>query len=95
MELKLEVDDYERLRQPRRSQQLILTRKVREKLLLEWGAKSHEILDAIRTNVRVKHQRRRTVNAIGTYDRWEEVMEKAKHKIKRTLLPQKSPISDR
>jgi hypothetical protein len=89
------VDDYETLRQPCCPQQLILTRKAREKLLLEWGANSHEIIDAIRTNVRVKNQRRRTVNTIGTYDRWEEVEEKAKHKIKRTLLLQKSPISDR
>jgi hypothetical protein len=86
------LDDYEKLRQPRRRQrELILTRQAREEILLEWGANFHEIIDAIRTNVRVKNQRRRTVSAIGTYDRWEEVMEKAKDKIKRTLLLQKPP----
>jgi hypothetical protein len=65
---------------------LLLTRQAREELLLEWGTSFHDIIDAIRTNVKVKNQRRRTVNAIGTYDRWEEVMENASRKIKRTLL---------
>ena len=90
------VDEFENSRtNERRSQpDLVLTRQDREELLLEWGASFHEIIDAIRTNVRVKNQRRRTVNSIGTYDRWEEVMESAGRKIKRTLLMQKaaSPV---
>jgi hypothetical protein len=86
-ELKLEVDDYEMLRLPRRPQhELILTRQVREEFLLEWGFNFNEIIDAIRTNNHVKNQRCRTVHAIGTYDRWEEVTEK----VKRTLLLPKS-----
>ena len=89
------VDDFEnaRLDQRRSQPELVLTRQMREELLLEWGASFHEIIDAIRTNVRVKNQRRRTVNAIGTYDRWEEVMENAGRKIKKTLMLQKTGSS--
>lgn len=67
----------------------------REELLLEWGATFNEIIEAIRTNVKIKHQRRRTVNSIGTYDKWEEAMERAGRKIKKTLLPQKGSGSNK
>lgn len=73
---------------------LVLTRQAREELLLDWGVSFHDIIDSIRTNVKVKNQRRRTVNAIGTYDRWEEVMENASRKIKRTLFLKKSKKDD-
>jgi hypothetical protein len=43
------------------------------------------MIDAIRTNVKIKNQRRRTVNAIGTYDRIEEMMERTAKQIKRKL----------
>jgi len=75
-----------RLNQKFNAASLVLSRQDREQLLVEWGATFNEIIDAIRANVKAKHQRRRTVNAIGTYDRWEEVMENARSKIKRTLL---------
>lgn len=67
----------------------------REELLLEWGATFNEIIDAIRTNVKIKHQRRRTVNSIGTYDKLEEAMERAGRKIKKTLLAQKGSGSNK
>lgn len=87
----MRLDDYESVRPSRRSQlDLILTRQDREELLLEWGSTFQQIIDAIRSNIRVKNQRRRTVNNIGTYDRWEEAMENAGRKIKRTLLLKKS-----
>lgn len=88
----MHVDDYESARPNRRDQlELVLTRQSREELLLEWGASFQEIIDAIRHNVKVKNQRRRTVNNIGKYEVWEEAMEKAGRKLKRTLLLQKSP----
>jgi hypothetical protein len=84
------VDEYEAARPERRPQmQLILTRQDREEILIEWGATFPQIIDSIRANVRAKNQRRRTVNSIGTYDRWEEVMESAGRKLKRKLLLQK------
>jgi hypothetical protein len=91
----IDVDDYEQERKgARRSPRaLVLTRQDREELLLEWGVTFHDIIDSIRSNVKVKHQRRRTVNAIGTYDRWEEVFENASRRIKRTLLMKPKEIS--
>lgn len=60
----------------------ILTRQERERLLIDWGADVQDIVESIRVNARIKHQRRRTVN--NRYDRWEEVMEKASRKLKKT-----------
>lgn len=87
----MDINQYERSRDNRRTQsELVLTRQAREELLIEWGATFHDIIEAIRANVRIKNQRRRTVSGLGTYDKWEEVIEKAGRKIKRTLLLQKS-----
>jgi len=89
------IDEYESARPERRSQpELVLTRQDREEILIEWGATFHEIIDSIRANIRAKNQRRRTINSIGTYDRWEEAMESARNKLKQTLLLQK-PIRKR
>jgi hypothetical protein len=86
----MHFDEYESVRPPRRdSLDLVLTRQDREELLLEWGATFQQIIEAIRTNIKVKNQRRRTVNNLGTYDRWEEAMESAGRRIKRTVLMQK------
>jgi hypothetical protein len=84
------LDQYEQHKQNKiisrkRTKNLMLSRKAREDLLLDWGASFNDIIESIRSNVKVKNQRRRTVNAIGSYDRWEEVMENASRKIKRTL----------
>jgi hypothetical protein len=88
------LDDYESTRPPRRQQlDLVLTRQDREDILLEWGASFSEIIEAIRSNVKAKNQRRNTVNTIGRYDRWEEMMEKAGRKLKRTILLKKSSSS--
>jgi hypothetical protein len=89
-ERKMEFDAYERVRPRRReSVDLVLTRQDREELLLEWGATFQQIIEAIRSNIKIKNQRRRTVNNLGTYDRWEEAMESASRRIKRTVLMQK------
>jgi hypothetical protein len=89
------LDEYESSRPERKNQlDLVLTRQDREELLLEWGATFQQIIEAIRANIKIKNQRRRTVNNLGTYDRWEEAMESASRKIKRTVLMQK-PIRKR
>lgn len=95
-ESKMNLYEYESIRKKRRNQrELTLSRMDREDLLLEWGATFNEIIDAIRANVKIKHQRRRTVNSIGTYDKWEEAMERAGRKLKKTLLPQKGSGSNK
>lgn len=87
------IDEYESERLPRREQpDLVLSRQEREELLVEWGASFQEIIDAIRSNIKIKNQRRSTVNAIGRYDRWEEMMESAGRKIKRTIGLQKQYV---
>jgi hypothetical protein len=86
----MRFDEYESLRPPRRDAlDLVLTRQDREELLLEWGATFNQIIEAIRSNIKIKNQRRRTVQNLGTYDRWEEAMESASRRIKRTVLMQK------
>ena len=83
----ISLDEFERKKQRSTpASSIILSRQHREVLLVEWGATFNEIIEAIRSNVKAKHQRRRTINNIGTYDRWEEVMESARSRIKRTLL---------
>lgn len=87
----MNVEEYEAARPIRRTQhELVLTRQDREQILIEWGATFNEIIESIRSNVRAKSQRRRTVNAIGTYDRWEEAMESAGRRLKQTLLLQRT-----
>jgi hypothetical protein len=89
-ERTMHFDEYESVRPPRREAlDLVLSRQDREELLLEWGATFQQIIEAIRTNIKIKNQRRRTVNNLGTYDRWEEAMESASRRIKRTVLMQK------
>jgi hypothetical protein len=90
MAKSMSLDEFESNYRRNTSTSLTLSRQAREELLLEWGATFNEIIDAIRANVKAKHQRRRTVSAIGTYDRWEEVMENASRKLKRTLTLKKS-----
>ncbi len=86
----MNINDYESVRHGRRSQrELALSRIAREDLLLEWGSTFNEIIEAVRSNVKIKSQRRRTVNSIGTYDKWEEAIERAGRRIKKTLLLQK------
>lgn len=87
------IDEYESERRPRREQpDLVLSRQEREELLVEWGASFQDIIEAIRSNVKIKNQRRSTVNAIGRYDRWEEMMESAGRRIKRTIGLQKQYV---
>lgn len=91
MDVAMPLDEYERTKpwEPRSGPALALSRQDREELLVEWGATFYDIIEAIRANIKAKNQRRRTVHAIGTYDRWEEVMENASRKIKRTLTLKK------
>ncbi|GKY93134.1 hypothetical protein MPSEU_000281500 [Mayamaea pseudoterrestris] len=85
------VDDYEAARPPRKHlPQLVLTRQDREEILIEWGASFNEIIDSIRANVKAKNQRRRTVSSLDRYDRFEEYMESASRRLKRTLLLKKT-----
>lgn len=72
----MNLEDFEKARPPRRSQMdLVLTRGERHRLLVEWGASGQDVIESIRMIIRVKNQRRQTVNNLGSYDRVEEVIE--------------------
>lgn len=85
------LDEYESTRPPRRVQnQMILPRGMREDMLrFEWNASRKEITESVRRNVRVKNQRRTTVNNLGKAMKFEEAMESASRKLKRFVKRQK------
>ena len=82
----LPVDDFELIRSFQRGAgPRSLPWHARKDVLLEWGATFSEISNAVRQTMKAKHNRRRTVNSIGRYDRFEEALEGATQKLKRAL----------
>ena len=88
------MDDYERRRPERRSQEeMTLPRNLRQEILNEeWRVPQTQIVAAVRETVKVKQQRRTTVNNLDKNFacRMEVFMESASRKVKRGLLLQKS-----
>jgi hypothetical protein len=66
--------------------QLVLSKDTREAMLVEWGVKKDDIVRAIRASNKAKHQRRRTVNNIASYDKYEAAVEDMGAKVKKALL---------
>jgi hypothetical protein len=83
----VDVDKYEEIRPVRRKQlEMVLPRDLRDEMLRkEWDVTQREIVEAIRENVKVKSQRRTTVNNLGKAAKVEEIMESLGRKVKRTL----------
>ena len=88
------MEDYEENRPPRRSHfEMVLPRKVRHDMLRkEWDVRQKDIADAVRTNVRVKNQRKATVNNLGKAPKMEQAMESLSRKLKR-LATFSKPVS--
>lgn len=88
----IRFEDYEKMRPPRRVQnEMILPRLAREDMLrLEWNASRKEIIESVRRNVRVKNQRRTTINNLDKATKLEVAMESASRKLKRFLTGQKA-----
>mmetsp|Transcript_41121 Transcript_41121/g.99090 ORF Transcript_41121/g.99090 Transcript_41121/m.99090 type:complete len:288 (+) Transcript_41121:111-974(+) len=86
------VETYEESRPSRRSQmEMVLPRKLRSEMLKkDWAITQRQIAEAVRRNVKIKNQRRTTVNNLGKASNVEIMMEKFSRKVKRTLLFQKS-----
>ena len=83
----IDVNTYEEARPYRKaSSRLILPREEREALLLNWGASFHDIVEAVRGNIKIKNQRRQTVTNLGKVERIEEAFESATRTLKRALL---------
>lgn len=75
----LPLDVYEDTRPPRRSNiEMILPRDLRQRMLRkEWEVTQSQIASAVRTNIKVKNQRRTTVQNLGKSTKMEEAMESA------------------
>lgn len=89
---EISLDDYEDTRPPRRSHfEMVLPRKVRQDMLKrEWDISQKEIAEAVRRNVKVKNQRKATVNNLDKATKMEEIMESAGRKFGRILTFKKS-----
>jgi len=80
-----EVDDYEIQRPERKKEyELILSRQEREELLKNLGFNRFEIAESVRGIIKVKNNRRQTINNLGA-ERFEETLERARRKIKKIL----------
>ena len=88
---RLSIDDYETRRPYRRNGgEMVLTREERDSLLRrEWEVSRADIASAIRETLKIKHQRRHTVQNLSK-EPVEVLMERAAHGIRRSLLFQSS-----
>uniref|UniRef100_A0A7S3L534 Uncharacterized protein n=1 Tax=Amphora coffeiformis TaxID=265554 RepID=A0A7S3L534_9STRA len=86
--LKLSIEEYEDTRPPRRSNfEMILPRDVRQSMLRkEWEVTQSQIAAAVRANIKIKNQRRTTVNNLSKSTRVEEAFENATRKVMKGLL---------
>jgi hypothetical protein len=84
------LDEYETARKGhRRHDDILLSRHDRETLLLELGYSQKDLADSIRKTIRVKNQRKQTVQNLNVSP-VEEFLEKATRRVKRIL---KLPLS--
>jgi hypothetical protein len=85
------LEDYENSRPARRSHfEMVLPRKVRQDMLRrEWDVQQRDIAESVRRNVKIKNQRKATVNNLNKATKMEEAMESASRKLKRLVLLQK------
>ena len=88
---EIDIDTFESTRTSRKStSRLILSREEREALLLNWGASFHDIIEAVRGNLKIKNQRRQTVTNLGKIEKIEEAFESATRKLKSALMLRRS-----
>mmetsp|Transcript_9017 Transcript_9017/g.13336 ORF Transcript_9017/g.13336 Transcript_9017/m.13336 type:complete len:173 (+) Transcript_9017:288-806(+) len=74
-EIVLPIEDYEKSRAPRRSgSNLVLPRKVREKILMDQGYARSDFAKAVRSVLKAKKQRVQTINNLNMAE-YEEKFE--------------------
>lgn len=86
------VEEYENARPPRRTNiEMVVPRSIRHHMLRkDWDVPQSLIAASIRTNIRVKNQRRASVNRVGSGERFDEILENVSHNVKRALFLKKS-----
>lgn len=85
------MDGYETAREAYRQHDILLSRYEREALLLQLGYSQKDIADSIRKTIRIKNQRKQTVDNLNVSP-VEEFLEKTTRRVKRIL---KYPLSPR
>ena len=78
------LDEYETAREGHRQDDILLSRNDRENLLLELGYSQKDLADSIRKTIRVKNQRKQTVQNLNVSP-VEEFLEKTTRRVKRIL----------
>jgi hypothetical protein len=79
------VEEFEMNRKTE-GEPIALDTEQRHEILLANGVKKGELVCAVRNNLKAKHQRRRTfMNNKAGYDRWEEAVESASRKLKKSF----------
>jgi hypothetical protein len=69
---------------------MVLPRAVRQEMLKkEWDVSQGQIAAAVRSNIKIKSQRRSTVNNLGKATKMEEMMENAGKKVFRGIMLKK------
>mmetsp|Transcript_9666 Transcript_9666/g.15502 ORF Transcript_9666/g.15502 Transcript_9666/m.15502 type:complete len:452 (-) Transcript_9666:283-1638(-) len=83
---KYSLDEYENVRKSggRGSRDIILSRIERESMLLDLGYSQKDIADSIRKTIRLKNQRKQTIQNLNVSP-VEEFLEKATRRVKRVL----------
>ncbi len=91
---EITLEEYEQTRPPRRSHfEMVLPRKIRQNMLRrEWDVSQRQIAESVRRNVKIKNQRKATVNNLGKATKAEEILESTGRKLKR-LITLQPPIS--
>jgi hypothetical protein len=86
VEEDFDIEDYEMDRgRLRRTNELLLNRAQREKLVRDLGYTERDIAAAVRGGNKIKSRRRQTINNLGAY-KMEEAVENAGKRVKRMLL---------
>jgi hypothetical protein len=82
---RCDIGDWEQSRGPiRSSAELVLPRHVRERILREAGISQKEMADMVRVTVKVKNQRKQTVNNLPAQG-FEETIEKARRRFSKLI----------
>lgn len=88
----ISLDRYEDMRPPRRAHfEMVLPRDVRQRMLrYDWDVSQNQIANAVRTNIKIKNQRRQTVTNLDKHSKVEELLETAGRSFVRKIMFKKS-----
>lgn len=96
-ERAFKIDSFEAYRhKSRRShRQLLLPRRVRERILFDLGYSPTDMAKAVRSSIRSKNQRKQTINNLGAAAKIEERLETAGRKMKNLFVGRKAGSSNK